>query len=118
MPYRRRRRVSELLKEELGELLERKVSDPRLGLVTITRVETSPDLRHSRVYVSSLGNAEEREKALTALTKATGFLRRELAARLSLRYIPELTFLLDNSLLYSQRVQELLDQIEAETKGQ
>ena len=116
MSDRRRRRVNELLKEELGELLERKVSDPRLGLVTITRVETSPDLRHSRVYVSALGSAEERQMALAVLTKATSFLRKELATHLPLRYIPELIFLLDDSLLYGQRVQELLDQIEAETK--
>lgn len=117
MSSQRRRRVSELLKEELGELLERKVGDPRLDLVTITRVETSPDLRHSHVYISSLGDAEGRKATLAALTGATGFLRRELAARLYLRYIPELTFLLDDSLLHSQRIQKLLDQIEAETEG-
>jgi ribosome-binding factor A len=110
---RRRRKVNELILEELGQIIENEMSDPRLGIVTVTRVETSPDLRHSRVFFSALGGQREREEALAALNGAGGFLRTKLAQGLPLQYIPAISFHLDDSLLYSLRVQELLDQIGA-----
>ena len=114
MVSRRQRRVSELIHEELSEILQKKVSDPRLRAVTVTTVEISPDLRQAHVYVSTLGDQEANQAALTALQHASGYLRRELGSRLSLRYLPALTFHLDKSLQHSERIMELLRQIEEE----
>jgi len=114
MPSRRQRRVNGLLREELSELLQRKVRDPRLEGLTVVAVETSPDLKFAHVYISSLGDEEERREALRGLKRAEGFLRRELGARLSLRFIPELFFHLDDSLERGQRIADLLQRLEGE----
>ncbi len=114
MPSRRQRRVSGLLREELSELLRRKVKDPRLEGLTVIAVETSADLKRAHVYISSLGSPEERQEALWGLQRAGGFLRRELGARLSLRYIPEMFFHLDDSLERGQRIADLLQRLEGE----
>lgn len=114
MPSRRQRRVNGLLSEELSELLRRKVKDPRLEGLTVVAVETSPDLKRAHVYISSLGSQEERQEALRGLQGAGGFLRRELAVRLSLRCIPEIFFHLDDSLERGQRIADLLQRLEGE----
>ena len=115
---RRQRQVSELILEELSQVLENEVGDPRLAMVTITRVETTSDLRHSRVYFSTLGERKEREEALVALGGARGFLRSRLARGVSLQYVPEISFHLDDSLLYGQHIQELLGQMRVGEDGQ
>ncbi len=100
-------------------MLQKKVSDPRLRTVTVTTVEISPNLRQAHVYISTLGDQEASQAALTALERAGGYLRRELGARLALRYIPTLTFHLDESLQRSERIMDLLRQLEEEaTHGQ
>ncbi len=116
MSSRRQRRVSELIQEEISELLQRKVSDPRLSFVTVTAVEVSTDLRQAHVYVSTMGDQEARREMLAGLKHATGFLRHELAARSTLRYVPNLTFHLDDSLEHSQRIMQLLDQLEGNNR--
>ena len=89
---RRTVRVNELLREEISELLLREVKDPRVGqgLVTITEVEVSPDLRHATVYVSHLGEEAERAGVLKGLEHSAHFLHRELMHRLAMRNVPEL----------------------------
>ena len=95
---RRTLRVNDLLRDELAQLV-RELKDPRIaGLITITAVETSVDLRHARVFVSVLGKDEESETALKGLEAAAGFLHRQLKAGLTLRRIPELSFMKDESL--------------------
>ncbi|HIE50360.1 MAG TPA: 30S ribosome-binding factor RbfA [Armatimonadetes bacterium] len=106
--YPRRERIQELVKEELGQILLREMRDPRLGFVTITDVELSGDLRRARVYVSVMGSAEKQEESLAVLRGAIGFLRRELGRRLSLRYIPDLTFSLDHTAERAARIEALL----------
>ncbi len=112
MPSRRQRRVSDLVQKEISELLQKKVSDPRLSFVTVTAVEVSADLRQAHIYVSTVGDQEARQEMLAALKHATGFLRHELGPRLALRYVPSLTFHLDDSLERSQRIMQLLDKLE------
>jgi ribosome-binding factor A len=92
----------------------REVRDPRLSEVTITEVRVTPDLLLARIYFSVLGEDEAEKAALAALDRAGGFLRTQLAERLSLRFMPELTFILDKSAEYGRRIEELLDQIAAE----
>ncbi|MBS1252004.1 MAG: Ribosome-binding factor A [Anaerolineales bacterium] len=113
---RRQKRISELLKEELGRLILRGVQDPRLAGVTVTDVEISPDLSYAKVFFSLIGDNEEKEDAQEALDHASGYLRHEIADRLELRRIPELSFRLDRSIERGQRILDLLYQIEQENE--
>lgn len=118
MASRRQRRVAQQIHRELGQLLLREVRDPRLAEVTVTEVRVTPDLLLARIYFSVLGETEAEEAALTALERAGGFLRTQLAERLSLRLMPELDFMLDKSAEYGRRIEELLDRIAAEEPPQ
>lgn len=111
MTGRRQRQVAELLHEELSELIQQRAHDPRLGFVTVTGVDVTPDLRNARVFVSILGDEEEARLTLEGLQHAAGFFRRELASALSLRYTPALTFRRDTSFEVGRRIDELLEQI-------
>ena len=104
-------RVADLIRRELAGLLERDVKDPRVGFVTITRVEVTRDLRSARVAVTILGDEGQKKDSLTGLAAAHGFLRHELAQRLGLRYTPEIEFHIDRTLESEQRIEELLRQI-------
>ena len=96
---RRTERVNALIQEDLSELIAREVKDPRItGIISITKVEVSPDLRHAQVDVSTLGDEAEQKALLTALQSAAPFLRRELNRRLTMRYTPALSFRLDDSI--------------------
>ena len=115
MQGKRAERVGVLIQEEISRLILRSVKDPRIGFVTVTRVKVSDDLRHARIYVSSAGSGEtHRRKALIGLKSAAGYLRGELARRLSLRYSPELLFLPDDSLEEELHLAELFRQIKAD----
>ena len=109
-------RVNELLRAEISELLLREVKDPRVsrGMVTITEVQVTPDLRHAVVYVSHLGTEAERKEALEGLKNSAHFLHRELVHRLSLRNVPELVFKFDPSIERGARLAELINQVGAE----
>jgi len=106
-------RVDELLRQEIGAVLAREVSDPRVGFVTITRVETTPDLARARVWVSVIGTPTERTAAIRALEHAMPFVRRQLGSRIRIRRIPELHVRLDESIERGTRVLKLLDDLEA-----
>ncbi len=110
MTSRRQRRVAQLMREEIT-LITMELSDPLLALVSVTDVEVSPDLRHAHVFISHLGDEEETEGVLKALRHAAGHMRRELALRGTLRYVPELSFHWDSSVDQGQRIEELLRQI-------
>ena len=111
---RRADRVGDVLREELNRLVLREIRDPRVGMATVSRVEMSADLRHARVYVSTLGSEEERVACVAALAHAGGFLRTRLASSLRLRYTPELLFELDRGAEQSLRIATLLKDIDAE----
>lgn len=109
---RRTERINDLLRDEISDLLRRGVKDPRVGgLVTITDVDVSPDLRRAKVFVSVMGTDEERASTLKALGAATHFVRRELRKRLTIRRTPELNFLPDDSLARGARILELLEEV-------
>ena len=100
-------RVRNLLRQVTSQIIPQ-VKDPRVGFVTVTDVEVSPDLRHARVYVSVMGEAQEREDAIAGLNSARGFIRREVTSQISLRHIPDMSFFLDTSLDHGMRVNALL----------
>lgn len=114
MPSRRQQQVADLIQREISVLIQRELKDPRLGFVTITSVEVSPDLRHARVFYSVMGTPEEQKATQNALQHASGFLRRELAERIDLRYAPEISFRNDPSVANSDRIARLLAEIEQE----
>ena len=112
---RRTERVNQLLREEISELL-RQAKDPRLdSFVTVTEVVISPDLRQAKVFVSILGDEKEQERVLAGLAAASGFLRRQLAPRLTMRFVPELAFLRDDSIERGSHLLQLIDQIESQS---
>lgn len=114
MPSTRQRRVQELLVQYISEILRREMKDPRIGFVTITDAEVSPDLRHARIYFSVLGTAEEREETGKALDRAAGFIRSEFAKRAQLRYVPDLRFVFDTSVDRGAQLGALLEQVRQE----
>lgn len=111
MPSTRQRRVQELLVQEISDIIRRDLKDPRIGFVTITDAEVTPDLRHARVYFSVLGKPEEREETGKALTRAAGFIRSEFARRAQMRYVPDLRFEFDPSVERGARISQLLAQV-------
>ncbi|WP_099331252.1 30S ribosome-binding factor RbfA [Priestia aryabhattai] len=104
-------RVGEQMKKEMGEILNRKIKDPRIGFVTVTDVQVSGDLQQAKVYISVLGDAEQRENTLKGLAKAKGFIRSEIGQRIRLRKTPEITFEFDESIDYGNRIESLLHEI-------
>jgi len=112
---RRTDQVNDLIRKELSDLLLEEVNDPRVhGLVTITRVDVSPDLRQARAYVSVLGTEDDRRSTMLALESARTFLRRELGTRIKLRYTPNLRFVSDTSMEEAQEMTDLLRRTAAE----
>src|SRR6059058_6595890 len=115
MPHtHRQEKLGELIAVELSELLRTRVKDPRIGFASITHVEVSGDLRHAKVFVSVMGSPEEQTATMKGLKHASGYLRHELADRITLRYMPELVFKLDTSIAEGARVLELIRQNEQE----
>jgi ribosome-binding factor A len=112
-------RVSSLMRHEISELLQRQVKDPRLGqFVAVNEVSLSPDLKYARVFVSCMGSQEEKKAILSGLGAAANFLRNQLAKRLRLRRVPELSFEWDDSIERGDRLLRLMDQISAEQAHQ
>jgi ribosome-binding factor A len=112
MQGRRIDRIEEQVRIELSEILDREIQDPRIGLTTITRTKVSPDLSHARIFVTVLGDAVQRKKALEGLRSAASFIRRSLSKRLHhLRRIPELSFDYDDDVEKNIRLEELLNEI-------
>ena len=109
-------RVNSLIRQEISELLQRQVKDPRLGnFVSVTAVSASPDLRSAKIFVSCLGSKEKKQETLSVLAAASGFFRKELGRRLRLRRIPELSFQWDDSIERGAHLLQLLDQLTADS---
>ena len=104
-------RLAEAIKKEVSELLTEELKDPRIGFVSITSVEVSKDLRYASIFASVFGEPAERKASLEALQKAQGFIRGELAKRIRLRYTPEITFKLDESIERGSRLIALMNEV-------
>jgi ribosome-binding factor A len=112
----RTRRIDHLLQEEISAVIQREIHDPRIGFVTITSVESTPDLRHATVYASVIGDAAQRKATMEALGRAMPFVRHSLGS-LRLKRIPQLHLREDDSAQRGTRVMQLLEQVEAELEG-
>ncbi len=113
----RQEQLAEVIAEELSDLIRTRMKDPRIGFASITDVELSGDLRHAKVFVSVLGTPEEQRATLQGLEHAAGFLRHELAQRLTIRYTPEVLFRLDESIERGTRILQLIHEMEARGEG-
>jgi len=111
-PYKRSARVSDLIKEEVADIIMHKLRDPRLGFITITDAKVSDDLRHAKIYVSIFEDAKQ-EESLKVLTSSAGFIRSELGKRLKMKFIPELIFKFDSSIAYGAKIDKILSEIQA-----
>jgi ribosome-binding factor A len=112
---RRSERTSKLIQREISELLEREVNDPRLcKFISVTEVTLSPDLKHAKIFVSTLGTEINKEDLLAGFNKASGFLRKELAAHLRLKQIPQLSFCYDDSIERGARLLKLIGELSAD----
>ena len=112
---RRTERLNEVFRREISKLLEREVNDPRLGnFISVTRVETSPDLRNAKVFVSVLGKESNKLEVIEGFNTASNYLRRKMSENIRLRVIPHLSFYYDESIELGARVLKVLDQVSNE----
>ncbi|TLS37372.1 30S ribosome-binding factor RbfA [Pseudalkalibacillus caeni] len=111
----RANRVGEQMKKELGDIISRKIKDPRVGFVTVTGVEVTNDLQQATVYITVLGDEEKKEDTLNGLAKATGFIRSEIGKRIRLRKTPEIVFEFDESIEYGNRIERLISDLNRDT---
>jgi ribosome-binding factor A len=119
MPHASRAaRVGDQIREELASLLTRDVHDPGIGFVTLTHVKVSPDLQQARVYYTTIGDDKARRETARALERATPFLRRRIGSRLRLRRVPEITFTFDQAIEKSDRIEQILRELNTERDGQ
>jgi len=114
-PNRRPQRLAFQIQHEVSAMLTRNIKDRRIGFVTVTGVEMSPDLRHARIYVSAMGTDQQKKKTLDALNHAAGWIRRELGQRIRMKFLPEIVFRTDSSLEYGERIDRLLDEIQEDS---
>jgi len=114
LPYKRSQRVSDLLRQEIADIIMRKVKDPRLGFVTVTGVDLTDDLKIAKVFVSCL-KEEERETTLDILNAARSFIRTEVGKRVRMKVLPSLEFRVDESVGYGDRIEKLLREIKGNT---
>ncbi len=108
--YKRAERISDQMKEEVADILMRKIKDPRIGFVTVTDVEVADDLRNAKVFVSIYGG--DKDKTLKGLESASAFIRSELGRRMRLRYTPEILFRFDKTVEEGAHIMELLRTLE------
>lgn len=112
MPQSRRpQRVALQIQHEVSMMISRNLKDRRIGFVTVTGVQMSPDLRHARIFVSLMGSEEEKNESLAALNHATGWIRHELGQRIRLKFLPDIFFLTDTSQDYGEHIDKLIDEI-------
>jgi ribosome-binding factor A len=114
MASTRQQRIQQLLIEEVSDIVRREVKDPRIGFLTITGAEVSPDLRHARIFLTILGTEEEQAAGLKGLQSAARFIRREFGRRCDLRVTPEIEFRFDTAIQHGVRIFDLLAQIKRE----
>jgi ribosome-binding factor A len=108
--YPRSRRIAEQIQRELSQIIWQELKDPRVGMITLTDVEVTPDCEHAKVFFTRLGDASDNEAVTRALRHAAGFLRTELAHRMRLRIVPQLTFEYDESVERGVRLSNLIDE--------
>lgn len=104
-------RLSEEFKKEISTIIKDEVKDPRVGFVSVVNAQVSADLRHAKVFISVLGDETAVKESVEALKKASGFIRREIAKKIDLRYTPEIEFIYDDSIVHGAKIARLLHEV-------
>jgi ribosome-binding factor A len=110
-PSRRPQRLALQIQHEVSLMISRHMKDRRIGFVTVTGVQLSPDLRHARIFISLMGSETEKKESLNTLNHATGWIRHELGQRIRTKFLPDIVFMTDTSQDYSERIDKLIDKI-------
>lgn len=113
--YKRADRVSDQMRQEIADILMRKIKDPRIGFVTVTEVDVADDLRNAKVFISAYGS--DRDATLKGLQSAAAFIRGELGKRMRMRFVPEILFRYDEAAERGAHIMELLHEIEKKEGG-
>lgn len=111
---RRVNRLGDLIKEEISSLLIREIKDPRIGMLTVTDVEVSPDIRTAKVFYAVGGDQKARDQVQRGLESAVGFIKTAIAHNLTIRRVPELVFIYDKSLDYGEKIDRILEELKEE----
>lgn len=109
-------KVAQAIKKEMGSIIHDELNDPRLGFITILRVDLTKDLRLVKIYFSVMGSQKQKDKAGEGLESASGFIRKRLGEHLKLRFVPEIIFKLDESVEYSIAISEKIERLKNESK--
>ena len=104
-------RVQEALRQEISLIVQGQIKDPRIGFITITKVDLTKDLRYARIYFSVLGKGADKNKALKGLNSAKGYIKGLIADKIKLRYMPEISFVIDSTMEHTQHIYDILDSI-------
>ena len=110
-PSRRPQRLALQIQHEISLMISRDMKDRRIGFITVTGVQLSPDLKHARIFVSLMGSETEKKESLDTLNHATGWIRHELGQRIRTKFLPDIVFLTDTSQDYGERIDQLIDKI-------
>ncbi|NLU36241.1 MAG: 30S ribosome-binding factor RbfA [Clostridiales bacterium] len=112
-------RISEEIRKEVSDIIRNDVKDPRIAeFSSVVKTEVTGDLRHAKIYVSVMAGEKERKDTLEGLKKASGFIRRELGKRLDIRHVPELQFIMDNSIEYSVEISKKISELNLNQENQ
>lgn len=118
MSLNRIMRISEEVKKEVSEIIQNGLRDPRIsGMISVTKVSVTNDLRYAKIYVSVLGNDDDRKNVMEGLKNASGFIRKEVGQRIKLRYTPEMIFEVDDSIEYGIKISNILKDISKDDKN-
>ncbi|MFW5992283.1 MAG: 30S ribosome-binding factor RbfA [Halanaerobiaceae bacterium] len=118
MTRQRARRLGELIKQEISDIILKEVKDPRIGFVSITDVEVSGDLRHANVFVSVYGTEKEKKETMEGLKKANGFIRKLIGERITVYHTPELFFKYDQSIEHGVYISQLIDEVKKDNNNE
>ena len=110
-------RVQEALRQEISRIVQNEIKDPRLGFITITKVELTKDLRYAKVHFSVLGEEKEKKLALKGLNSAKGYVKGLISDRIKLRYMPEIDFRIDETIEHTKKIYDLLDRLKKERRN-
>lgn len=116
MSTQRPERVQEAIREEVAKIVQQEIKDPRLGFITITKVELTRDLRFARIFFSCLGDPKDKQRALHGLNSAKGYIKGLLADKIKLKFMPDIAFKIDDSFEYTKHIYDLLDKLKKERK--
>lgn len=117
MQYKRAERVSDQIKREVSQIIQRQVKDPQMGFITVTDVEMTDDLRIARVFYSVLGNGQKKKDTRLALERARNFIQMEIGKRVKIKHTPSISFGYDNSIEYGAHIEGLIRKIHGQNEG-